>query len=330
MMDEIKLVKYLSGELEKNEVEEVELWLLLPENKEEFEKIKQLWEASPTLENTKLFNADRSWEGFKARMNTSLQPQSKPITRVIPILRYAMAASLAIIIGLAGYFYFLGKNNSQIIQYSAGNLKQEHPVILPDGTQVFLNRNTHLSFQKDFNKQIRMVTLSGEAYFNVAKNPKKPFIIRTSSTQIKVVGTSFNVLAYSFSDSVRVSVESGIVEMYSNTDQNSKIRLLVGNEGTYVKSNKRLSFEKSFDTNMIAWKTNRLNFKNADMEYVSNALQHAFGQKILLPAEKLKKCRLTVNFNNQSLETVLSVIQETLGISYTNQNGIYILSGPGC
>jgi transmembrane sensor len=312
-------------------LEEVELWLLVPENKIELEKLRQLWENTAALEHSELFNADKSWDSFKSRLITASEPQSRLISmKTLTILRYAAAASLAILIGLFSYFYFAGKTKPQIIIYSSGKMKQEQPATLPDGTQVFLNSNTTLTIEKDFNQQARMVTLSGEAYFNVAKNPKKPFIIKTGTTQIKVVGTSFNVLAYSNSDSVKVSVESGIVEIYSNNDQNNKLRLLIGNEGTYIKSNQKLRFGKSFDANMIAWKTNRLNFNNADLEYVTSALKHAFGKKIILPADKFKKCRLTVNFNNQSLETILKVLQETLGIQYILKDDIYTLTGPGC
>ncbi|NJO69982.1 MAG: DUF4974 domain-containing protein [Bacteroidetes bacterium] len=137
-------------------------------------------------------------------------------------------------------------------------------------------------------------------------------------------------MAYNTSDSIQVSVESGIVELYPKTDKDSKIRLTVGKEGTYVKSNRKLLSREHFDMNMLAWRTGKLNFRNADMNYVVSALEHAFGKSIVLEDGKFKNCRLTVNFNNQSLETILKVIQETITIKITNEGDVYKLSGPGC
>ena len=137
-------------------------------------------------------------------------------------------------------------------------------------------------------------------------------------------------MAYANSDSVQVLVQSGIVEMYSKTHKESALRLTVGKEGTFVKSNQKLKIQNSFDSNMLAWKTHELNFDNADMAYVVSALEHAFGKKIQFDQNKLKNCRLKVNFNNKSLDTILSVIQESLGIKVSVEGDVYTLRGPGC
>lgn len=328
MMDEIVLVKYLSGELSDIEIKEVELWLDIPENKLEFEKLTQLWDGSANLKDVDLFVADKSWADMKQRMDDFHRKTTRQ--RNLSIIKYAVAASLILIFGLASFFIFQKNKTHNLIQYTAGNTKLEKPVILPDGTTVYLNRNTSISFSKHFNEKTRTISLTGEAFFDVTKNPAKPFIIRTSTTEIKVVGTSFNVMAYAASDSVQVSVQSGVVEMYSKTDKESKLRLTVGNEGTLFKKNQKLQSKKIYDSNVLAWKTNQLNFKNADMNYVASALEHAFGKDIVLQPGSFKNCRLTVNFSNQSLDTILKVIKETLKISVSNQKDVYILSGPGC
>ena len=210
-MDEIKLVKYLSGELDDIEVKEVELWLETPENRTEFDKITQLWNGTANLKDAELFHADKNWANLQERM--AAHDKKEVRERNFSILKYAVAASFALILGLA-YFFFHGSSSGNPYRHIAGNLKLEKPVTLPDGTKVYLNRNTTLSYGKDFNEKVRTVTLTGEAFFDVAKNPSRPFIIKTATTEIKVVGTSFNVMAYLESDSVLVSVQSGVVEMY--------------------------------------------------------------------------------------------------------------------
>lgn len=327
-MDEIKMVKYLSGELNDVEVKEVELWLENPENRTEFEKITQLWEGAASLKDVELFHADKSWNGLKERMKAHESKGNRE--RNLIILKYAIAASFLVILGIASFFYFQDNKSGKNIQHIAGNSKLEKPVTLPDGTTVYLNRNTSLTYNKDFNGKDRTVTLIGEAFFDVAKDASKPFIIKTATAEIKVVGTSFNVMAYSESDSVLVSVQSGIVEMYPKSDKDSKIRLAVGNEGTFVKSAKKLKTNKTFDSNILAWRTNQLKFRDANMEYVSKALSHAFGKEFQFESGNFKNCRLTANFNNQSLDVILKVIQETFGVKCSNQGDVYILSGPGC
>jgi ferric-dicitrate binding protein FerR (iron transport regulator) len=327
-MDEIKLVKYLSGELNDVENKEVELWLESPENKTEFEKVIQLWDATANLKDSELFHADKNWNSLKELMKTHDKKGNRE--RNLIIIKYAVAASFLVILGLASFFYFQGNKAGKLIQHIAANSKLEKPVTLPDGTIVHLNRNTSLTYSKDFNGKERIVTLIGEAFFDVTKNPSKPFIIKTATTEIKVVGTSFNVMAYNQSDSVLVSVQTGIVEMYPKSDKSSKIRLAVGSEGTFVKSNKKLASTRSFDSNIMAWRTNQLKFRDANMEYVSKALSHTFGKEFQFESGNFKNCRLTANFNNQSLDVILKVIQETFGVKCSNRGDVYILSGPGC
>lgn len=327
MMDELRLVKYLSGELDEVEAKEIEQWLEIPENKLEFDRISQLWENTPNLKDAELFSADKNWTAMKQRMDSLHKKTSKE--RNMHFIRYAVAASLVIVLGLAVFFTF-NSQNRKLVQYTAANVKQDKPVILPDGTKVYLNRNTNLTYDKSFNDKTRTISLTGEAYFDVAPNSAKPFIIKTASAEIKVVGTSFNVMAYSNSDSVSVAVESGIVEMYSKADKESKLRLTKGTEGTYLKSDKKLTIANSFDSNSLAWKTNQLNFKNADITYVIASLEHAFGKEIKINSNNFRNCRLNANFNNQSLDVIFNVIEETLGIKVKNNGDVYIISGSGC
>lgn len=327
-MDELKLIKYFSGELDDIDNKEVELWLEVPENKIEFDRLSQLWNSASNLKEAELFQADKSWADMKNRMAAHQKKNVRE--RNLSILKYAVAASVLVVLGLASFFYIQGSLTRNLIQHTAGNTRMDKPVTLPDGTVVYLNRNTNLSYSKNFNEETRTVNLTGEAYFDVAKNPSKPFIIRTAAAEIKVVGTSFNVMAYSMSDSVQVAVESGIVEFYAKSDKEEKVRLTVGNEGTFVKSNRKLVSASSFDVNTLAWKTRKLQFRNADMNYVATELKHAFGKDIQFNPENFKNCRLTVNFNNQSLDTILKVIKETFGVKITNNGDVYMLSGPGC
>lgn len=327
MIDESKLVKYLSGEMTGEELNEVEQWLAMAENKAEFEKLKQLWEGTSEIANESLFNADKSWGSMQQRINTS---PSRKLSKERTLFPYwAAAASVILLLGISAIFFFQ-RNHTKEHVFAAQSEKMATPVLLPDGSKVYLNRNTSLTYNEDFNKKGRNVTLTGEAFFEVAKNPAQPFVIHTGKADVRVIGTSFNVMAYQNCDSVLVMVKSGIVELYSNQNSAEKIELTVGKAGTYFKSEEKITTRPSYDANMLAWKTNQLNFRNSDLQYVSDALSRAFGKEITCDKNKLNNCRLNANFNNQPLDVILKVIQESLNLQVEQTGSTYKLTGPGC
>lgn len=320
------IAKHLSNELNESEKEQLTQWLdESDENRKELMNAEKIWQNSD-VQAADLFNTDNGWN----KMDHHIHDNKKIIrpNKKIFSIWLKVAASLIILMGVAFAIQkIVGiKSYTEIV---ADNQKILSPIILPDGSKVFLNAGSTLKYPKVFDTKTRLVELTGEAFFEVTRNEKTPFIIQTLKARVKVLGTSFNVAAYQETDSVQVVVETGTVELSSKTD-NDLIRLTHGNTGVYYsKANKLIKSEAS-DANAIAWKTNIIVFHNANLTYVAKTLKKVFGQSISISDGNLKKCRLNADFKNQDLEHILEAIKTTLNLDVKKADNGYIISGPGC
>jgi ferric-dicitrate binding protein FerR (iron transport regulator) len=327
--DDMKLTliaKYLSNELNNEEKDVFAQWMSASEeNRKELENAKKIWQNS-NVQAADVFNTDHGWNKMKHRIHGNpqiLQPEKKTISMWMKV-----AASLILLIGVAFAIQKMAytKSYTKVI---AENQKMINPLVLPDGSKVFLNAGSSLKYPKSFDSKTRLVELTGEAFFEVTHNQNCPFVIQTIKARIKVLGTSFNVSAYAETDSVQVVVETGTVELSSKTD-NDLIRLTRGNTGVYYTKSNKLSKSEKSDANAISWKTNVIVFHDADLTYVTKTLKKVFSQQITIDSENLKKCRLNADFKNQDLEHILEAIKTTLNLDVTKTNNGYIINGPGC
>ncbi|MGZ5254326.1 MAG: FecR family protein, partial [Flavitalea sp.] len=211
---------------------------------------------------------------------------------------------------------------------------------LPDGSRVWLNSDTKLTYATDFNRNNREVNLEGEAYFDVIKDTTKPFIIHTRKMDIRVIGTAFNVRAYNSEEKAEATLLRGAIEVILKDRKNQKI-LLKPNEKISISTPSEPTNLKPADPSMIArtaiprveireieiipelntaediaWKENRLYFKDQRMEQISIMLERWFGKKVVILDESLKTARFTGNFENETLEEVLTAMQLSSPFSF--------------
>nr|WP_262899652.1 FecR family protein [Chryseosolibacter histidini] len=207
----------------------------------------------------------------------------------------------------------------------ATNQKSEADT-LPDGSGVYLNKETQLAYTFDKKKKAHVVKLKGEAYFNIQHNDDKTFIIDVDGVMIKDIGTSFNVKAYPESNTVEVVVEEGEVMFY--TEKDSGLYLRAGGKGVYNKVSKTFTVEQA-DPNVTAYKTRFFIFSDTDLATVVNELNEVYNKKIVVGSH-LEQCRLTVSFNNETIEEIANVIAETLGLTTKISGNDIVLEGKGC
>ena len=205
-------------------------------------------------------------------------------------------------------------------------------VVLPDGSQVWLNAGSNLDYDNStFNKELREVSLNGEAYFDVTKDPEKPFIIHTKKMDIKVLGTVFNVRSYSDEKIAEAALLKGSIEVTLKDRKDQKI-ILKPNEKISI-SNEEPKTEKKpekitsvkavpvripqFEVNdlkpnptyniigEIAWTQNKLFFEDEIFEDIALRMERWFGKKVTIANESLKNVHYTGNYENETLEEVL-------------------------
>lgn len=243
-----------------------------------------------------------------------------PVRRwYVPALWVAAAVALLLIPWLRSYFNSF--DPPQQVAVSTQNNTYEKT--LPDGSRVFLNYNSTLTYPEGLAGDIRRVSLRGEAFFEVAPDPSHPFIVDANGTEIRVVGTSFNVKAYD--EAVRVDVKTGQVEVRK---AQKTVALLPG-EGVEVQADTVLRMIP-IDPNALAYRTQVFDFTATRLDEVAQSLSAGFHADVRLSNARLAPCRLTGRYERESLDATLAVIAETLNLTVSRQEGTYWLNGSGC
>ena len=202
-LDPTLLLRYLeaSDPLTADEQAQVEQWLRRdPQHPKELDQLRQLWEQSGQAGSLAQVDPSADWPATWARMQqTASTPTVRPLNPSPRFALWRVAAAIALLLTAAGGAWYLTHDLSEA-GYTHVAEDTVTVVSLPDGSQVFLNKMARLSYDDDFGGATRAVRLEGEGYFEVTHNPTTPFLIHTGETEVRVVGTTFNVRADSQSD----------------------------------------------------------------------------------------------------------------------------------
>ena len=228
--------------------------------------------------------------------------------RYFSFARYAAAAILIISASL-GIYSVVNKEQSQ--QFLSANVKagSKSELILPDGSKVQLNGSSKIRYNIDNSKQ-RVVYLSGEAYFDVARNKKLPFKVMVGDIQIEVLGTSFNVNSYS-KNIIETSLFSGRIKITGN-DLNSEYFLVPGEKATYNINKKRLEISKADADIDKGWCNDFLIFDSKPLSEVIEKIERWYGVDIELRCNTIANDKLSGAFRHESIENVI----KSLSIQY--------------
>jgi transmembrane sensor len=247
----------------------------------------------------------------------------------------SIAAILLVVIGLS--FYFNPKSNNNL-----SRIKSDIPlsdwakydnssakilkIALPDGSTVWLQPKTQLSYNQS-DRVYRQVNLRGEAFFDVKRDEARPFLIYSGKMTTKVLGTSFNVKAYPETEKFEVSVVSGKVSVMNESEKEvfitPKQQVVLENKSDVLIIND-LPKDKTF-----YWELASLTFDDTSMQNVVNNIEHNFNVKINLNPN-LKNCRLSGNFDQEHLSTILEIICKSIDAEYVMDGQDIFLKGEGC
>ncbi|HEY5823487.1 MAG TPA: FecR domain-containing protein [Cyclobacteriaceae bacterium] len=319
--------KVLAGEASAEEKIQLQNWIReRAENQKYFDQIKTIFERASANQVQLQFDADAAWRRVKGKLSS--QKQAKQIWFKTPpfqrTLRIAAGLILILTGGLATYRWYAQPIETFAVVSDAVVVSDT----LPDGSAAFLNKKSSLSYEYNPREKKRRVKLTGESFFEVKHEEEKPFIIEAEEVLVQDLGTAFNVKAYPNSDTVEVIVKSGEVQIY--TLKNSGLHLGAGETGIYSKRSREFSKRIKADTNALAYKTGVFSFNNTDLGSMIDKINEVYDAHIRLGNEKLAKCHITVNFNNEKLDTVIEVIAETLNLTVTKKDKEILLDGAGC
>lgn len=337
-MDETRLSRFLAGEASEAEAAAVRAWLAGSEaNRRELDRLRRIWEVT-AAPPPRPVDVDAAWQRLRRQMPvTSPAAETRPETPVVPLNSarrwkvWRVAASVAVLLGLGWLGYRLAFQPVPVVppvEVASGNAPRE--VTLPDGSRVTLNRASRLRYAANFDGETRLVALTGEAFFDVNRNPAKPFVIEAAGTEVRVLGTSFNVNAST--PDVAVTVATGTVRFSGKKAKNRRPEVILtkAEAATFRAEADTILKTPRANPNALAYKTRMLLFESTPLSEVVEALNHTYGANITL-ARALRNCPLTVTFENEPLDTILGVLADTYRLRIERgADGRISVEGEGC
>jgi transmembrane sensor len=322
--------KVLADEADNDEQIIVEEWCGIdPGNQKYFDQAKAIFEKAATVNVQINFNADAAWQSLrtKIRRPAGAQVEFKSTFNFWQVAR--IAAGLIVVAVAAVWVYNQSQEPAKVIEVVA-DATTAHDT-LPDGTTAFLNKKSTITYAFDKKTKTRKVALKGEGYFEVKHEEERPFVIEAEEALVRDLGTAFNIKAYPGQDTIEVVVKEGVVQFY--TENNPGINIEAGQTGIYSKRTKSFTKLQRADTNVFAYKTGVFAFHATDLRSVIDRVNEVYDSHISLGNDKIGDCRLTVNFTNEQLETIVDVIAETLALQVEQKDMVkkeIVLTGPGC
>jgi transmembrane sensor len=266
------------------------------ENRALYAELKLLWEAAAGIPAMP-FNVQEGWQQVSPDMMP--RPETKR-----PASWRAMAAAIALLLTGGGIWWWLLSYNGGDIVYTARQIEKDS-LALPDGTLVYLKPGTSLKYKRKFDKRA-VALLKGEAYFTVAPDPERQFVVTTAAATVKVLGTAFNVRIDS--TYTEVIVCEGKVSLNSQ-DKQLVLAAAGSNLGTAALDNGGLQHPRGNYTNRCVWATNELVFENEEAQHVADVVAEYYHQPRWNIAPQLQHKRITVRFSNTSYEEASQILR---------------------
>jgi transmembrane sensor len=358
----ILLAKKLCGEASEAELATLHALMIQNEDwQKAHDKLRELWSSQP---KPLVYNNMRAEEAYLQHIGRLKEtfPGQEPVDYEMPgftetkrnykqLKTYAVIA-LALLTGFAVYKFMQPSGTANAAIASAKPINEikvangsKSKIELPDGSQVWINSGSNLKYDNFSNGSLREVTLDGEAYFDVKRNPSKPFIVHTNGIDIRVLGTAFNVKAYHDENAIEATLIHGSIEVSNLREPNApkvllkpheklvfnKINALPNSTTNLTNANAptKLAVDKSAITikpvlnvtadsaiHEIAWVYNRLEFEEESFYTLIRKMERWFDVEIIINSNKLRNISITGSFQNETLEQALKGLQYLVKFGY--------------
>lgn len=311
-MNEEILIGYIKGEI-NSEAEVIKIldWIeSSSENQKTYTELKNLWVAT----------------GLDHPEEVQIPKFNFPKTQVISIqkvklrlfIKYAAVFILAFALGSASIYLMNSNKQNELanlyntIEVPYGERSQ---ITLYDGTKVWLNSGTKFKYPVVFSNNTRDVIMEGEAFFDVAKDSKHPFIVNAGQLKVEVLGTHFNVCAYPDDNEFSATLEEGSIKAF-NTSSGKCIKIIPGEQVVINRRKNEMSRLQVNTELFTSWKENLLKFDNAPFEEVIKKMERWYDVKISVDPEIDTKERYTMTIKTESLREMLQLVTRTTKMNY--------------
>lgn len=343
------IVRFLMAEASPRDVKLLESWISSdPVNKAYFEQIRDTWNS---IELEKELDEQQVQDDLEHVLNRIDPPPNKQVKNnqlkgKSPLNWFLKSAAIFILGFAVSWILYknkeidlLNENVLQIIETPKGSSTK---ISLPDGSKIWLNAGSKITYSSIFNKNSREVFLEEEAFFSVSKDEKRQFIVKTPDITVKVFGTSFNVKSYPNENAVETTLVEGSISLYKNStngkasgeeiklDPSQRVVLYKEEQETRTLTEStpkrianvperkpKLVLSKHIDTEMFtSWKDGHLIIKSEPLEELALTLERKYNVSIHFIDEEIRQFRFTGTFENETIEQVLAAIKLASSIDY--------------
>lgn len=314
----MQIAAFLSGNSTPSEIEVLDQWKNLSEgNQKIFEEALKVWENCP--EPLAIAKIEHDKLVVKRAIIIQAAEQQKRDRVLFNVMRIA-----AILIGpvMLAIGWYIGSNHTSTksLTWNSVTAPRKHIAIcnMSDGTEVWLNAGSTLSYPTTDLSDKREVKLSGEGYFKVFKNAKKPFFVITPNATVKVLGTSFNMKAYPEERLITTTLEEGSIELSAPKAGNSSLKLQPGEQAVYNLTEGKISISQVDANRYSAWRSEKFLFRDADLKTIITELERLYDIRIHITNPALEKLRFRGMFSyDQDLLDAFETLRRSVKLNYT-------------
>lgn len=323
------MVGYFSDNLSAEEVAELVLWRDANEaNSRLFRQLHTIWMSIPNMEQLAKYDKVLAYKKFMDCVHA--HQRQRRHRRVMYMMRYA--AILLVTVGVFSYLFYI--KGQDMVESRFADISVEAPLgsttrmTLPDGTQVWLNAGSRITYSQGFGVRERNVKLVGEGYFEVAHNENLPFHVNSSALKLRVLGTKFDFRDYPDDPNAMVTLVEGRVALDSHTDSANREYQLQPNEcAVFEKGSKNMTIQSSVAQTSRQWTRGVLMFHDTTLREIALTLSRSYHQRIVIADRQLATLNFYATFNRdeQSLTQILDALSATGRIRYKLQGKTYII-----
>ena len=320
-IDEL-IANYLTEGLDKNALDELKTWIAASaENQQYFIRQREIWFSAVSREAASVYDKDKAFENFRNRVESQKEILSTSRRGFSLSALWRYAAVVAIIIAVGCISYWQGEVN---VKDTFADISVEAPLgsktklYFPDGTLVWLNAGSRMTYSQGFGVDNRKVELEGEGYFEVKRNEKIPFFVKTKDLQLQVLGTKFNFRDYPEDHEVVVSLLEGKVGLNNLLREEKEAVLSPDERAVLNKANGLLTVESVTASNASQWTDGYLFFDEELLPDIAKELERSYNVKIHIANDSLKTFRFYGNFvrREQNIQEVLEALASTEKMQY--------------
>lgn len=312
---------YLDGTLTPQEEKELGKWILADDShKKYYYEMTEIALAAQASDNK---SGEKAFERFLRRTGQSVQV---PVRTLRPYLQIAASLLIGVFLGITGLYLFNRDHFStsatamQTIEVPYGSKSR---VILADGTKVWLNAGSKFSCPGNFTGKNREVQLQGEGYFEVTRNPQRPFLVNTREIGVQVLGTKFNIKAYTGEKFATVTLAEGSIHFINKFQPDSSFTMKPGEQAVFNTDTRHTLLQKTSPEQACGWITGAHFFNELTFEEIANRLEKTYDVTFIFKNSKQKELVFYGKFKpDETLDDILYIMSGSKKFTYKKTDNV--------